>query len=251
MLHLQARYQSKTNHRAALKSLDTPISEAETFQHIAWVYAFRFLKVSLLLQIPGRVEAVPALQHLHAISAHAEKRGDRAIYVACSAFEAMVHLRSSAPDRLEHAQRAIATARSLQLQVSGKQLGSFGTLIDIIDIACGIQQGIPDGKKSVALIEAMAAQNDEASSERAGCFTVLLERSLGGSLTMDTGGVFRKNKNGQDELVFTWLPIEDLKTLCLHLSALDQSVHDRGLVYIKQAHARSRGKSTQHHNFIH
>jgi hypothetical protein len=79
-LHLQARYQFKTNHRAALKALEKPIAEAETFQHIAWVYAFRFLKVSLALQIPGRLEAVPALQQLHAILAHAEKRGDRAVY---------------------------------------------------------------------------------------------------------------------------------------------------------------------------
>ncbi|KAF2129068.1 hypothetical protein P153DRAFT_317645 [Dothidotthia symphoricarpi CBS 119687] len=243
MLHLQARYQSKTNHRAALKSLDIPISEAETFQHIAWVYAFRFLKVSLILQIPGRIEAVPALQHLHAISAHAGKNGDRAIYVACSAFEAMVHLRSGAPDRLEHAQRAIAAARSLQLQVSSTQLGSFGTLIDIIDVACGVQQGIPNGKKSIALIEAMATHNDETPSKANGHFTVLIERSFGGSLTMDTGGVFHKSGDGRDELVFTWLPTEDLKTLCLHISALDQSVHERGLVYIKEAHARSREAS--------
>lgn len=245
-LHLQARYQFKTNHRAALKALDKPISEAETFQHIAWVYAFRFLKVSLALQIPGRIELVPALQQLHAILAHAEKRGDRAIYVAGSALEAMVHLRSGAPDRLEQAQRAIAAARSLQLQVSTKQLGSFGTLIDIIDVACGIQHGTPNSKKSTALIEAMLDEKTDSMRSETGVFTVLVERSFGGNLTYDTGGIFRKNSDGKDELAFGWLPKEDLTTLCFHISALDQNIHEKGLSYVKEAHQRSRGALKRH-----
>lgn len=238
--HLQARYQFKTNHRAALKSLDKPISEAETFQHIAWVYAFRFLKVSLTLQIPGRVESIPALQQLHAILAHAEKLGDRAVYVACSVLEAMVHLRSGAADRLEQAQRAIAAARSLQLQVSAKQLGSFGTLIDVIDIACNIQHGMPNNQKSTALIENVLNAEDETLHRKDGVFTVLIERSFGGNLTFDTGGVFRKSTDGRDELIFAWLPQEDLKTLCFHLAALDQNIHEKGLSYVKEAHQRSR-----------
>ncbi|KAH7089804.1 cohesin loading factor-domain-containing protein [Paraphoma chrysanthemicola] len=239
-LHLQVRYQFKTNHRAALKALDKPISEAETFQHIAWVYAFRFLKVSLALQIPGRIETVPALQQLHAILAHAEKRGDRAIYVACTAMEAMVHLRSGAPDRLEQAHRAIAAARSQQLLVAPKQLGSFGTLIDIIDVAWGIQHGTPDSKKSTALIEAALDETTVSARSETGVFTVVVERSFGGSLTYDTGGVFRKSSDGKDELVFGWLPREDVKTLCFHISALDQNVHEKGLSYVKEAHQRSR-----------
>ncbi|KAH8726108.1 cohesin loading factor-domain-containing protein [Phaeosphaeriaceae sp. PMI808] len=240
-IHLQARYQFKTNHRAALKALDKPITEAEAFQHIAWVYAFRFLKVSLALQVPGRVESVLALQQLHAILGHAEKRGDRAVYVACSALEAMVHLRSGVSDRLEQAQRAIAAARSLQLQVSAKQLGSFGTLIDMIDVACGIQHGSPDGRKSNGLIETIMDEKNDSFRSEDGMFTVLVERSFGGSLTYDTGGIFRKNSDGRDELVFAWLPKEDLRTLCFHISALDRNIHDKGFIYMKEAHQRSLG----------
>ncbi len=239
-LHLQARYQFKTNHRAALKVLDKPISEAETFQHITWVYAFRFLKVSLILQIPGRVESVPALQQLHAIANHADSKADRAVSVACSVLEAMVHLRSGAPDRMEQAQRAIAAARSHQLQVSAKQLGSFGTLIDIIDIACGIQLGAPNNQKSTALIESILDKTEKTPDSKDGVFTVLIERSFGGNLTFDTGGVFRKSVDGRDELVFAWLPKEDLKTLCFHICALDQNIHEKGLSYMKEAHQRAR-----------
>ncbi|KAL1795427.1 hypothetical protein ACET3X_005651 [Alternaria dauci] len=238
--HLQARYQFKTNHRAGLKSLDKPIQEAETFQHIAWVYALRFLKVTLALQIPGRVEVALALQQLHAIQDHAGRRGDRAIFVACHVLEAMIHLRSGAPDRIDNVQRAIAAARSLQLQVSAKQLGSFGTLIDMVDIASGIQKGSPDPQKSTALLESILRDNNDQTCPHSSVFTVLIERSFGGNLTFDTAGVFRKNAEQKDELVFTWLPKEDLQALCFHICALDQHVHEKGLNFMKEAHARFR-----------
>lgn len=238
--HLQARYQFKTNHRAAIKSLSKPISEAETFQHIAWVYALRFLKVSLTLQVPGRIEAVPAVQQLNGILALAQKHGDRAIYLACCALEAMVHLRSGAADRLEQAQRSIAAARSLQLEVSMTQLGSFGTLIDLVDIACGIQQGTPDHAKQAALDEIMTDKSEKSARINAGVCTVLIEKSFGGSLTGDTGGIFQKSADGRDELLFSWLPREDMQALCFYISALDQSVHEKGSRFIEEAHSRSR-----------
>lgn len=240
MLHLQARYQFQTNHRAAFKALDKNISEAETFQQIAWVYAFRFLKVSLLLQSTDRVEAIPALQQLHAITAHAEKRNDTAIAFACYVFEALVHLRSSAQDRLVEAQRAIAQARSLQLTMSAKQQGSFGTLFNVIDLACSVHQNAPDSAKSTALIQATADENDTDFGTENGVFTVTLNRTSGGSLTTDTGGIFRRNPEGRDELVFSWLPREDIKSLCFYLCALDQSVHEKALQLVHEARSRTR-----------
>lgn len=239
-LHLQVRYQFKTNHHAALKALKDPIKDTVAFFHTSWEYAFRFLKVSLLLQIPGRVETVPVLQELHHIQNLAEKQADRAVFVASSALEAIVHLRSGTSDRLEQARRAIAAARSLQLQVSAEQLGSFGVLIDIVDIACGIQAGTPNNKKSAALIEAMVDDATQSLRSETGVFTVVIERTFGGSMTLDTGGIFGKNSEGRDEIVFAWLPKEDLKTLCFHISALDQHVHEKGFIYIKEAHQRSR-----------
>lgn len=240
MLHLQARYQFQTNHRAAFKALEKNISEAETFQQIAWVYAFRFLKVSLLLQSTDRLEAIPALQQLHAITAHAEKRDDTAVAFACYALGAMIHLRSSAQDRLVEAQRAIAQARSLQLTMSAKQQGSFGTLFSIVDLACSVHQNAPDRAKSTALIQATADENDNELGTENGVFTVTLDRTAGGSLTTDTGGIFRRDAEGRDELVFTWLPREDIKALCFHICALDQSVHEKALQLAKESRSRTR-----------
>lgn len=240
MLHLQARYQFKTNHRAAFKALDKNISEAETFQQIAWVYAFRFLKVSLLLQSPDRMETIPALQQLHAISTYATKRGDTTVGFACNALEAMVHLRSSAQDRMTEAQRAIAQARSLQLTMSAKQQGTFGTFFDVVDLACGIHQNVPDSAKSTALVQATADENDDGLGTGDGIFTVILDRTSGGTLTSDTGGIFRKTAEGRDELMFTWLPREDIKALCFHLCALDQNVHEKSQTLAQEARSRCR-----------
>ena len=232
MQHLQARYQFKSNHRAALKMLDKPISETETFQHTVWVYAFRFLKVSLALQVSGRPETTSALQQLHAIVGHAERRGDRAIYVTCCAIEAMIHLRSAALDRLEHAQRAIASARSLQLQLSVKELGQIAILIDCIDVACSLQQGQPNEDK----LSALQTKADQNPGPNHGVFSVLIEKSFGGNLTFFTGGVFSKAEDGRDELVFAWLPKDDLKTLAYYLSGLVSLPHDKGNSYLQQGH---------------
>ncbi|KAK7185348.1 hypothetical protein DPSP01_011113 [Paraphaeosphaeria sporulosa] len=233
MLHLQARYQFKSNHRAALKMLDQPISEAETFKQIVWVYAFRFLKVSLALQVPGRPETSSALQQLHAIAAHAEPKGDKAIYVTCCALEAMIHLRSSASDRLEQAQRAIASARSLQLELSVKQLGSITILIDYIDVACSIQQGQPSQEKLTAL-QSKVDQNVKPDN---GAFSVLIERSSAPNLTFSTGGVFRKADDGRDELVFAWLPRSDFGMLAYYLSGLVVVTKEKGTKYLQEGHA--------------
>lgn len=240
MLHLQARYQFQTNRRAAFKALDKNISEAETFQQIAWVYAFRFLKVSLLLQGTDRIETTPALQQLHAIDSHAAKRGDTAVSFACNALEAMVHLRSSAQDHLTEVQRAIAQARSLQLTMSTERQGTFGTFFSVVDLACGVHQNNPDSAKSTALVQATADENDNGLGTENGVFTVKLDRTSGGTLTTDTGGIFRKNAEGRDELVFTWLPREDIKALCFHMCALDQNVHEKSLQLAKEAQSRCR-----------
>ena len=227
---MHARYQFKTNHRAAFKTLDQTIGETETFQHVVWIYAFRFLKVSLALQIPGRPEYASALQQLHAIANHAERRGDSAIFVACSALEAMIHLRTSGADHLEHAQRAIAAARSLQLQTSSKQLGRISALIDCIDVACSIQQGKPDIQK----LRALQGKADDEPSSGDGFFTVLIEKSFGGNLTFSTGGVFEKAADGRDQLVFSWLPKNDLTMLTYFLSGMTSLTHEKGLSYLQE-----------------
>ncbi|PVH94590.1 hypothetical protein DM02DRAFT_633603 [Periconia macrospinosa] len=232
MLHLQARYQFKSSPRSAFKLLEQPIQETETFQHTVWLYAFRFLKATLALQVPGRPETASALHQLHTIAGHAERKGDRAIFVTCCALEAMIHLRGTAPDKLEHAQRALASARSLQLQLSAKQLGQVAIMIDCIDIACTLQNGQPNIEK----LQALQAKADQDAGPANGVFSVLIEKSFGGNLTFDTGGVFTKAVDGRDELVLSWLPRHDLKILAYYLSGLVALPHERGNSYLQEGH---------------
>lgn len=224
MQHLLARVLFKTNPRAALKTLDNVIPEAEAYQHVAWIYAFRFLRVSLSLQIPSHPETSSALQNLHSISALAERQGDKAIYVTCAALEAMVHLRTPGSDSIEQAQRAIASARSLQLETSVKDLGQIVALVDFLDLACSLQHYIPD--QALAKMATMQAIMDQAVLPNKdkdmdnGTFTVLLDQSSGGQLTASTGGIFQKTADGRDQLTFSWLHRRDLYSLAYYLSGV-------------------------------
>jgi hypothetical protein len=221
MQHLQARFLFKTNHRAALKSLDQPISEAETLQHIPWVYALRFLKVSLALQTAGHPEAATALQQLNAISAHAHKYGDSAVYVASYAFQAMIHLRIPGPDSIEQAQRAIAAARSLQLEVSASELGHVAVLINILDLACSLQQNsTSEAFEKRRIVQADVDSQGGEGEDSTSTFSVLIERSFDEKLTGMTGGIFQKDGQGRDQITFSWLSKRDLYALGYYLSGV-------------------------------
>lgn len=220
MQHLLTRILYKTSPKAALKSLDTVISEVEAYQYVPWVYAFRFLRASLSLQLRSPVEISSALQNLHSISALADRQGDRAVFVTSATLEAMVHLRSTATDHVEQAQRAIATARSLQLQTSMTELGQVIALLDFLDLACSLQQYTPD--QAFSKMQAMQAVMDEAirDGDETGIFTVMIDQTIGSSLTTATGGIFQKRKDGRDELTFSWLPKRDLYTIGYFLSGI-------------------------------
>ncbi|KAJ9641976.1 hypothetical protein H2199_005191 [Coniosporium tulheliwenetii] len=222
MYLLLARVLFKTNPRAALKSLDNLIPDVEASEHTAWAYAFRFLRASLSLQVPSHPETLPALQHLRRISALADSQGDKAIFVACSAVQAMVHLQSGSMDCIEQAQRAIAAARSYQLQMTAQELGHFVTLLDFIDLACCLQQYNPE--QATVKMQAMQASMDRISDEMGstddGSFSVLIERSSGGQATTSTGGIFQRTADGRDMLTFTWLRKLDLYLLGYYLSGV-------------------------------
>lgn len=253
MQHLQARYQFTTNHRAALKSLDDAISEAETFKHVVWIYALRFLKTSLAMQVPagGRPEMTAALQQLQAITKHAKRLQDRAIFVTASALEAMIHMRGASTEHLENAQRSIAAARSYQLEASTQGMGQIAALIDSIDLACSLQLGKNDDPKNKQYpvgdkVRSLQERADKGPNPEDGVFSVLIEKSFGGqSLTQHTGGIFTKSVDGRDELVMSWLPQDHLKMLAYYISGMTVVAQDpsKALKYIQEGHRITTGTS--------
>lgn len=223
MQHLLARSLFRSSHAAALKSIDGVIHHTEMYQHIPWIYAFRFLRASLCVQSGSHAELTSAMHTLHEVSALSEKMNDRAIYVASTTILAMVYLRLMNPDSIEQAQRAIASARSLQLQLTMNELGQIVALLDLIDLACNLQSYKPD--RAVAKMRDLqaimdSAVNGDGKSRDDGTFSVLIYRHPNPQLTGMTGGIFQRDADGRDRLSISWMRRRDLWMLGYYLSGV-------------------------------
>jgi hypothetical protein len=186
------------------------------------MYAFRFLRVSLSLQIAdSQHELLAALHHLRAISNLAEQQIDVAIVITCATLEAMIHLRSGSPDSVEQIQRAIANARTHQLKPSVVDLTQIWALVDFIDLSCSLLQSDPEQAwtKTSKVQQFMDGLMESTSWSDDGSFTIPLARP-GGPLTETTNGIFKKSKDGTDCVVFAWLNKRDLYTLSFLLSGI-------------------------------
>ncbi|KAF2097469.1 hypothetical protein NA57DRAFT_77726 [Rhizodiscina lignyota] len=223
MQHLQARVLFRTKPKAALKSLDKLIPDVETFQHTAWTYALRFLRVTLSSQMESHQESLVALQHLRSISATAESFGDVEIFITSAAFEAMIHLKSGGPESIEQAQRAIASARSYQLQLPSTELSQVWAILDIVDLACSLKHS-QNPEQANMKMNAMQHLMDEANPKLAwnsdGSFTVCLNHIVDPNLIGNTGDILNFESKGQVSLSFHWLPQRDLYMLGYYLSGI-------------------------------
>ncbi|KAL9002598.1 MAG: hypothetical protein Q9188_004489 [Gyalolechia gomerana] len=213
MDHLLAQVLFKGSPRASMKFLDGVIKDVEAYQHTAWVYAFRFLKVSLSLKLSSHQDILSAFAQLRSISALADQLGDKAILGIASALEALVHLReSSSAESIEQAQRALALARSLQLDPAIGQMSQMVVLINIVDLACSLQHFDPS--QAVAKMQAMQASleshNDTWQRDRAFLIPV---KSQGASRAPNGNGIVRMGSKGSLSVVFSWTPWADIYAL--------------------------------------
>ena len=248
MHHLSARTLFITKPRVALKSLDALIPNVQAYQHISWVYAFRFLRISFSLQLgTSHQDLSAALQNLHEVSEIAQIYGDTAISVFCATMESLVHLRSMNAGCIEETQRAIAAARSFQFHPSAKTLSQIWALLDCIDLVCSLLQCNPD--TAAAKAKAMSSQIDDIdkapSSADDGLLLIPLQTSPS-PLTENTTGIF-KLIDGQDNLVFSWLHRRDLYVLCFLLSSIATQAKNqadtRAVTYLRQGLKILKGSS--------
>lgn len=114
MQHLCTRFLFKTNTKAAITYLDTALKEATAYQHVAWVFAFRFLRVSLHMQLSTQHDLQAALSDLKLLADLSRKRGEKALAVLTAILTAMMHLRTRDPEAVTSAQTALATASTLR-----------------------------------------------------------------------------------------------------------------------------------------
>ncbi|CAG8175824.1 unnamed protein product [Penicillium olsonii] len=225
MQHLLARMLHKTNSKASLKAVDGMIQDVEAYRHAAWEYAFRFLRVTLSLSCPSHQDSVQALHHLHKITAMASRNGDKAVSAMAAVIESLAHLQQgTSSDSIEQAQRAVAAARSHQLNDELRHIPQVTTMIQMVDICCSVLEY--DVNQSGQKLKVMQALMDETLSDSNwrpdGSFAVPLNGKSAGPSSIDTGDILQV-QNGTLLLSFSWLPQHDLYTLCYFLSSMTLS----------------------------
>ncbi|KAI9832514.1 MAG: hypothetical protein M1819_004303 [Sarea resinae] len=225
MQHLLVRLLFKSNPRAAMRLVDSVISDAEALKHVSWIYAFRFLRVSLSIESTSHQEVLTAFQHLRAISGKARERGESAVFVLCAVLEAIGHLRSPAGDSIEQAQRALAAARSQQLDEVTKSLPQIVAITHFLDVSCSLEEA--NTTQATNKLAAMQTMLDQASPDvhwgDGGSFSVPLKQRASPNVASDAGGVLQKSDDGQDMLAFSWLPKNDVFALGYFLSGVTMS----------------------------
>ncbi|KAL8791476.1 MAG: hypothetical protein Q9213_000093 [Squamulea squamosa] len=220
MEHLLARVLFEGSPRASLKFLDGVIKNAEAYKHTAWVYGLRFLKVSLLLKLSSHQDILAALTYTRNISAMAENLGDKTVLAIASTVEALIHLReSSSAESIEQAQRALASARSQQLDPRVAQIPQIVVLTNIVDLSCSLQQCDPSHaiNKMQAMQVSLESQSDTWSPEGSLLIPV---QSQEPSRSPNGHGIVRTNAQGSLAIIFRWAPWEDVYVLGYLLSSI-------------------------------
>ncbi|KAL4898531.1 cohesin loading factor-domain-containing protein [Aspergillus ambiguus] len=222
MQHLLARMLHKTNPKASMKAVDGMIQDVEAYRHSAWEYAFRFLRISLSLSSPAHQDPVTALQHLHKIANMANRNGDKAVSAMSAVIEALAHLQHGTTwDSIEQAQRAVAHARSYQLNDDLRNIPQLNTLVQMVDICCSLlDYDINQSSQKLKILQDMMDERlNDPNWRPDGSFSIPLNGKSAGPSSIDTGDILQV-QNGTLLLSFNWLPQHDLYALCYFLSSV-------------------------------
>lgn len=212
MQHLLARMLYSKTPRAAFKFLDGILKDAEAYQHIAWVYAFRFLKVSMHLEISTHPDLVAALNLFKSIISMSSLYGDKAILAIGTTLEALTCLKmSSSADYIEEAQRALAVVRSLQLDPAIGELHQLTVLVSFVDLCCQLQQFEPH--QAVLKMQIMQSAINTVKSSQTwtddGSFAIPIPTARMPSCKSQSG-VIRRINGDSIVIMFNWMPKEDI-----------------------------------------
>jgi hypothetical protein len=154
-----------------------------------------------------------AVQNLRAIESLSSQQNDISIHLAVSLIEAMAHLKSHGPEAVEHAQRAIAAARTHQLDAAA-QVPQLTGLAHILDVICAIRQGVP--KIMVEKLKGMQKMMDGAVKDPAWSLTddsiaIPINRTKNSSqvVSSDTRMIIGIGDDGRDNLMMSFLNKKD------------------------------------------
>lgn len=200
-------------------------SDGSRYRHVPWEYAFRLLRVSLALSSGSHQEFVTAIHNLHRISNLANRNGDKVMSVVAAVIEALAHLQqSTSSDAIEQAQRAVAVARSHQLDDRVRDIPQIGSMIQMVDISCSLlEYDVNQSSQKLQIMQNLMDQRINDSRWRDdGSFSIPLNSKTAGSSLTDSGDIMQV-EDGKLTLTLSWLPQHDLYTLCYFLSSVTLS----------------------------
>lgn len=193
------------------------LTNCDRYQHTIWVYAFLFLRISLLFS--NRSNTKNILRDLAKASAMAKRLRDPSIGALASVLKALLHLQNRTTNWLDDAQHAIAAARSQQLSASKLGLTQLETMIYILDISCSLNPY--DYKQAKQKIQAM--HDYFKSTPQIKQNHNILSVPVSGKdeqLTLESAGVFARSESGQTCLSLAWISPSELYVLGSLVSGL-------------------------------
>jgi len=190
------------------------------------------------------------LHNLHRISNLANRNRDKAVSVISAVTEALAHLQqSTSPDSIEQAQRALAIARSHQLDDEVRDIPQISTLIQMVDISCSLlEYDINQSAQKLQIMQTLMDQKiNDPHWRDDGSFSIPLNGKSVGPSSADTGDILQV-ENGTLVLTLNWLPQHDLYALCYFLSSVTMSAknsHDgrKAEKYLEEGLRMIRGVS--------
>lgn len=215
-----------------------------------WIYAFRFLRVSLSLDLASHQDTVAALTHLKLIAGVSKNHGHHAIFATASTLEALTHLRhSSSLESIEQAQRALAAARSIQMDSLLARVPQLAALTYFVDLCCSLQNFDP--AQATLKMQNMQAFLDPAIEDSHwttdGRFSVPITQGDLPQASKLHADIVRTDLEGSLALELNWLPKEDIYALAYLLSGatvsyLNASDGRKGEKFLKEGIRMLGGK---------
>jgi Cohesin loading factor len=224
MQHLLARVTFLKNPKAAVRYLDGVIRDVEAVNHVPWIYAMRFLRVALSLQMAQTQETLTALSQLKVISSLSNGRKDHAIASVANGMEALIQIhRSTCSESIEQSQHALASARSTQLNPQATNIHQLATMMYFVDVLCSVYHASQN--EAQAKMTEMNTFLDQRKEDPAwkvnGEFLVPLgeNTSQQSQNIASESGVVHMDANGNLFLRLQWLPKDEIYTLAYVISA--------------------------------
>lgn len=224
MHHLLARLWHKSGKtKAASNAVDKLVTEVEKLRLEHWTYAFRFLRVSFGLQSPGTpAETIALTRNLTALHATAAKNNRIPVQIVSCTLEALVHLGARHPDSVDLAERALASVRTHQFTAEMTAMPQIRAFVDCIDLACSLLRF--NRQVANAKMKSMQGGLDQSTKDQRwhddGAFCLPVGKHRGVDIETETGGIFRSGPDGDINLTFSWLTMNQIYGLAFLINGL-------------------------------